>query len=79
MTVDKPVGALVYTQMLNDKGGIECDLTVARVAHDEYYIVTGTGIALPMTSTGSAREPFGAGMNPLPSWSTSPPPMRCCR
>ncbi|AXT28892.1 FAD-dependent oxidoreductase (plasmid) [Ruegeria sp. AD91A] len=43
--VDKPVGALVYTQMLNNKGGIECDLTVGRVAHDEFYIVTGTGFA----------------------------------
>ena len=43
--VDKPVGSLVYTQMLNDRGGIECDLTVARVADDEYYIVTGTGFA----------------------------------
>ena len=43
--VNKPVGALTYTQMLNDKGGIECDLTVARVAEDEFYIVTGTGFA----------------------------------
>jgi sarcosine dehydrogenase len=43
--VSKPVGSLTYTQMLNDRGGIECDLTVARVAFDEYYIVTGTGFA----------------------------------
>ncbi|WP_420413963.1 GcvT family protein [Roseibium sp.] len=43
--VDKPAGSLVYTQMLNDHGGIECDLTVARVAEDEFYIVTGTGFA----------------------------------
>lgn len=43
--VAKPVGSLVYTQMLNDKGGIECDLTVARVAENEFYIVTGTGFA----------------------------------
>ena len=43
--VDRPVGTLTYTQMLNDKGGIECDLTVARVAEDEFYIVTGTGFA----------------------------------
>jgi len=43
--VAKPVGSLTYTQMLNDKGGIECDLTVARTAHDEFYIVTGTGFA----------------------------------
>ncbi|MBG1233245.1 GcvT family protein [Aestuariivirga litoralis] len=43
--VAKPVGALVYTQMLNDKGGIEADVTVVRVKPDEYYIVTGTGYA----------------------------------
>ncbi|MFT7595422.1 MAG: sarcosine dehydrogenase [Paracoccaceae bacterium] len=43
--VAKPVGSLIYTQMLNDKGGIQCDLTVVRMALDEYYIVTGTGFA----------------------------------
>ncbi|MFD1159939.1 GcvT family protein [Roseovarius aestuarii] len=43
--VDKPVGSLTYTQLLNDHGGIECDLTIGRVAHDEFYIVTGTGFA----------------------------------
>ncbi len=42
-TVDKPVGRLTYTQMLNSRGGIECDLTVARLAEDRFYIVTGTG------------------------------------
>ncbi len=43
--VDRAVGSLTYTQMLNAKGGIEADVTVARVAHDEFYIVTGTGFA----------------------------------
>lgn len=43
--VDRAVGSLTYTQMLNDKGGIEADVTVARVAQDEFYIVTGTGFA----------------------------------
>ncbi|WP_281991078.1 GcvT family protein [Sulfitobacter geojensis] len=43
--VDKPVGSIIYTQMLNDHGGIECDLTCVRTAQDEYYIVTGTGFA----------------------------------
>ncbi|HZX56346.1 MAG TPA: FAD-dependent oxidoreductase, partial [Ilumatobacteraceae bacterium] len=43
--VDKPVGSLTYTQMLDDNGGIQCDLTVCRVADDEFYIVTGTGFA----------------------------------
>ena len=43
--VDKPVGSLINTQMLNDRGGIECDVTVVRVAEAEFYIVTGTGFA----------------------------------
>ncbi len=43
--VAKPNGSLIYTQMLNDKGGIECDLTCARITDNEYYIVTGTGFA----------------------------------
>lgn len=38
-------GRLVYTQMLNVRGGIECDLTVSRLDDDTYYIVTGTGYA----------------------------------
>jgi len=41
--VTVPPGRVVYTQMLNSRGGIECDLTVARLAEDRYYIVTGTG------------------------------------
>ena len=41
--VAKPVGRLTYTQLLNSRGGIEADLTVARLAEDKFYIVTGTG------------------------------------
>ncbi|MDQ3261378.1 MAG: FAD-dependent oxidoreductase [Pseudomonadota bacterium] len=41
--IAKPFGSLIYTQMLSRRGGIECDLTVGRVAIDEFYIVTGTG------------------------------------
>ena len=43
--VDKSVGALTYTQMLNDTGGIEADVTVARFGADDLYIITGTGFA----------------------------------
>jgi 4-methylaminobutanoate oxidase (formaldehyde-forming) len=39
---NKP-GRLVYTQLLNTRGGIECDLTIARMGPEEFYIVTGTG------------------------------------
>ena len=40
--IDKPVGSIVYTQMLNRRGGIECDFTVTRLAEDRFLIVTGT-------------------------------------
>ena len=41
--VSKQPGRLTYTQMLNSRGGIEADLTVARLEDDLFYIVTGTG------------------------------------
>ncbi len=41
--VTKAPGRLTYTQLLNTRGGIEADLTVARLADDRFYIVTGTG------------------------------------
>tara|TARA_R110002020_G_scaffold192228_5_gene392352 strand:- start:5494 stop:7935 length:2442 start_codon:yes stop_codon:yes gene_type:complete len=41
--VTKPAGRLTYTQLLNTRGGIEADLTVARLSDDRFYVVTGTG------------------------------------
>jgi 4-methylaminobutanoate oxidase (formaldehyde-forming) len=40
--VDRAVGSVTYTQMLNARGGIECDFTVTRLAADRFRIVTGT-------------------------------------
>ena len=40
--VDRPVGTVTYTSMLNERGGIECDFTVTRVEEDRFRIVTGT-------------------------------------
>jgi 4-methylaminobutanoate oxidase (formaldehyde-forming) len=40
--VDRPVGSVTYTQMLNSRGGIECDFTVTRLAEGRFRIVTGT-------------------------------------
>lgn len=39
----KAPGHVTYLQMLNSRGGIECDLTIARLATDRFFIVTGTG------------------------------------
>ena len=38
--VDVRPGRIVYTQWLNDRGGIEADLTVTRLAEDCFLIVT---------------------------------------
>ncbi len=44
--VSKPVGSIIYTQMLNKRGGIEADVTVSRLGEQKYYIVTGTGFGV---------------------------------
>jgi 4-methylaminobutanoate oxidase (formaldehyde-forming) len=38
--MDVPVGRIVYTQWLNDRGGIEADLTITRLADARYLVVT---------------------------------------
>jgi glycine cleavage system aminomethyltransferase T/glycine/D-amino acid oxidase-like deaminating enzyme len=40
--VARDVGSITYTQMLNRRGGIECDFTVTRIASELFSIVTGT-------------------------------------
>jgi 4-methylaminobutanoate oxidase (formaldehyde-forming) len=40
--VARDVGRITYTQMLNRRGGIECDFTVTRVEEELFCIVTGT-------------------------------------
>jgi glycine cleavage system aminomethyltransferase T/glycine/D-amino acid oxidase-like deaminating enzyme len=41
--IDRPVGSVVYTQFLNQRGGIVADLTVTRLAAERFRIVTGAG------------------------------------
>ena len=40
--VDRPLGSVIYTQLLNPRGGIEADVTLVRLAPDRYLYVTGT-------------------------------------
>jgi heterotetrameric sarcosine oxidase gamma subunit len=35
-----PVGSVVYTQWLNERGGMEADLTVTRLAEDKFFIIS---------------------------------------
>ncbi len=37
--IDVPIGKIVYTQMLNERGGIECDLTVTRLSETAFFLV----------------------------------------
>ncbi len=42
--VDTPVGRIVYTQWLDDRGGIIADVTVTRLAEDQYVVISGDTI-----------------------------------
>ena len=44
--VAKAPGVVTYTQLLNQRGGVECDLTVTRLADDRFRIITGTAFGL---------------------------------
>jgi 4-methylaminobutanoate oxidase (formaldehyde-forming) len=35
-----PIGKIVYSQFLNERGGIEADLTITRLAQDRFLVVT---------------------------------------
>ena len=59
--VAKPVGRLTYTQLLNSRGGIEADLTVARLADEKFYLVTGTGFRTHDLAW--VRDHIGEGMD----------------
>lgn len=41
--LDVPVGKVVYTQWLNDRGGIEADVTITRLAETSFLIVSIVG------------------------------------
>ena len=40
--MDTEIGSATYTQLCNERGGIECDLTMTRIALDAWYVVTGS-------------------------------------
>ena len=60
--VAREPGRITYTQMLNGRGGVECDFTVARLAEDRFSIVTGTAfgrhdLAWIVTHAGVGGDP----------------------
>jgi len=43
--IDVAIGRMVYTAMLNARGGFESDLTITRLAPETFFILTGSGQA----------------------------------
>ncbi|HEX5590357.1 MAG TPA: FAD-dependent oxidoreductase [Candidatus Limnocylindrales bacterium] len=41
--IDRPVGAAVYTQFLDERGGMLADVTITRLATDRFRVLTGAG------------------------------------
>lgn len=44
--VDQPVGTVIYTQMCNSRGGIECDVVILRVATECFWVYSGSGFGV---------------------------------
>ena len=42
--IDRAIGSIVYTQLLDARGGIQADLTVTRLGMERYLLVTGTAV-----------------------------------
>ncbi|MBL8341520.1 MAG: FAD-dependent oxidoreductase [Rubrivivax sp.] len=55
--MDVPAGRMVYTALLNERGGFESDLTVMRLAADRFLIVTGS--AQPVRDADWIRRHIG--------------------
>ncbi len=58
--LDVAVGRCVYTQFLNDGGGIEADLTVTRLAVDRFWVVTAAFTQTHVESWIRNHTPEGA-------------------
>jgi len=58
--VSVPVGKMVYTQWLNDRGGIEADVTVTRTAQDCYLVVSGVACQTRDLHWLKSNKPEGA-------------------
>ena len=41
--IDRPVGSVIYTQLLEQNGGIVADVTITRLSQDRFQLVTGAG------------------------------------
>jgi 4-methylaminobutanoate oxidase (formaldehyde-forming) len=57
--IGRPVGTIVYTQLLNARGGIEADLSVLRRGEDRFLLVTGTAFGTHDRAWLASHAPAG--------------------
>ena len=41
--IDRPIGKITYTTLLDNAGGIKADLTITRTGDDTFWVLTGAG------------------------------------
>ena len=44
--INKPLGNVTYTQLCNERGGVECDVTISRLSEKLFFIITGTAFGV---------------------------------
>ncbi len=54
-----PAGEAVYTQLCNERGGIEADVTIVHLADDLLYLITGSGFGVRDSNWVSRNLPDG--------------------
>lgn len=59
--LDVPTGRVVYTPLLNERGGFEADVTVTRFSEDAFFMVTGGATAVRDIDYIKRRLPADAG------------------
>ncbi len=60
--LDRPAGTIVYTQLCNERGGIEADVTITRLAENRFYFVTGSALGVRDRSTIERHLPPDGGV-----------------
>ena len=60
---DVAVGRYIYTPVLDDNGGFRSDLTVMRLAHDRFRVVTGGAHGMVDRKWFADRMPDGASLS----------------
>ncbi len=57
-----PPGKAVYTQLCNERGGIEADVTLIHDSADHFYLITGAGFGVHDSGWVSRQLPAGVSM-----------------